>query len=144
MNSLTKQIYKIYNSPRKFVIWILCFVFTIFSIKVYINNFLWIQKSLYDTDIEVIKTKQKISYYKTYKMPYLQSQYAVKFLKHQNWLPDSDDEIIIKLQKNDEELNQKWFASKSADFDSWPKKEITVIDTWWSFRLYKIKKWFGI
>ena len=144
MNSLTKQIYKIYNSPRKFVIWILCFVFTIFSIKVYINNFLWIQKSLYDTDIEVIKTKQKISYYKTYKMPYLQSQYAIKFLKHQNWLPDSDVEIIIKLQKNDGELNQKWFASKSTDFDNWIKEDIILIDTWWSFRLYKIKKWFWI
>ena len=65
------------------------------------------QKSLYDTNLEFIQIKSKISYYKIYKIPYLQSEYATKFLKHQNGLPDSDDEIIIKLQKNDKELNQK-------------------------------------
>lgn len=141
MNSLTKQIYKIYTSWRKLVIWVLCFLFTILSIKVYINNFLWIQKSLYDTDIEVIKTKQKISYYKTYKMPYLESEYAIKFLKHQNWLPDAEDELIIKLQKNDQEFNQQWFVSEKEDFSTKQTNKAFVIEDRSSFWAYKFKKW---
>ena len=144
MNNLTKYIYNIYNSWRKVIIWILCFVFTIASIKVYINNFLWIQKSLYDTNLEFIQIKSKISYYKIYKIPYLQSEYATKFLKHQNGLPDSDDEIIIKLQKNDKELNQKniWISYENSTNSK--SDQFIKINTRYTFWIYKIKTWFWV
>ncbi len=137
MNNLTKQIYKIYNSWRKFAIWFFCFVFTIATIKVYINNFLWIQESLYEIDTQILNIKQKISYYKTYKIPYINSDLAIKFLKHQNWLPQDSTELIIKIQKSDQTLDQNLW-SKS---DSEPKPEDIIINNWQNFWIYKIKKW---
>ena len=77
-------------------------------------------------------------------MPYLQSDYAVKFLKHQNGLPSSDDEIIIKLQKNDEELNQKNIPLKSDDFVEHTIDNKIIINTRYDFWIYKIKKWFWV
>lgn len=102
---------------------------------------MWIQESLYGIDSEIAKTKQKISYYQTYKIPYLKSDYAIKFLKHQNWLPQDDNELIIKLQKADETFNQAedtwnitWNATETKTND-------IVINTRSDFWLYKIKKW---
>lgn len=135
--------YKIYNSPWKFAVWFLCFVFTIMSIKVYINNFLGIQNSIHGVDVEINSIKTKISYYNTYKIPYLESDVAFKFLKHQNALPDDDTELIIKLNKEDKTF--EWSNTVNTNIENENKKINEInISNWNDFLIYKLHKAFNI